>query len=558
MGLENHEAVSLALGSVSIFGQTLSACMRGFEKYNSAKDLSTDAIELRVNLEWTRSRLETWSEGWDIENGSHLSNPHFQKYGQMTINHLVFINYILAELGNVDDIFPTLRDAATYAPTSPAISLARLSRTAGVSLDELEALRRKIEQLDTDAGHVEKARWALEEKGPLKMAATVKGMVEDLFLQFPPPEGDVAGLLVKNKILQSDREEWLDAAARNAESNPVLSALTLLKVEALRLEQRATNMKSADPDRDFGVLVEEKIEGKRGTGKYFNQEERPYQLPILIEVKEVGNSLRTDDHHKRIRNIARLLSMKDKPSEMRTLDCIGVVSISERDSTIHKLLYQLPAPKFFTLSSVLSGRRNTLPLGKKFACAKILCRAVLYLHLAGWLHKGLRSDNVVFCAAEEADCDLAQPYLCGFEYSRQAAVPQDTAPVDDDVHNNLYRHPDVQGVPTFRIEYQRMHDVYALGMILLELGSSRSLRRLKKKYQESSQPLQNWTAEGFRTWILENINGTKSDFTLAPLMGEIYTEVVDACLRGFKNDDGRSFVETFFLKIVRRIDSCVA
>jgi len=106
---------------------------------------------------------------------------------------------------------------------------------------------------------------------------------------------------------------------------------------------------------------------------------------------------------------------------MRTLDCPGVVSVGDDRQTTYKLLYRPPSPGFFTLEAVLSAQRETptLPLGKKFACAKVLSRAVLWVHLAGWLHKSIRSDDVVFGGDDEAQVDLAEPYLCGFEYSRR-------------------------------------------------------------------------------------------------------------------------------------------
>ncbi len=41
-------------------------------------------------------------------------------------------------------------------------------------------------------------------------------------------------------------------------------------------------------------------------------------------------------------------------------------------------------------------------------------------------------------------------------------------------------------------------------------------------------------------------------------MGEIYSDVVRVCLNGLKKDDGRSFQETFFEKVVKKIDLCIA
>ena len=85
----------------------------------------------------------------------------------------------------------------------------------------------------------EKVRWALEDQGALKKVHTVK-----LFLQFPPPKEDRTAALVKNKDLQSSDGSKLDAIARSAESDPLFASLTILKVEQLKLEGRAENLKS--------------------------------------------------------------------------------------------------------------------------------------------------------------------------------------------------------------------------------------------------------------------------------------------------------------------------
>lgn len=556
MNLQPSETAGLALGSLSLFGQTLTACVHGFERYSKFnKDLGTEFMDLQRNLVWARSRLATWASDWGIEQGRHLRDDRFQKYVEMATSHLSWISYLLAMLDKDEEAFPTMGTAGSHAK-APAAALARWSKTGDVSAEELKDLNEKIEKLNAEAGTAEKARYYLADGRAASMVGRVKSMVEDLFLQFPPPRDDVAASLVRNRGLQSNDLVSLDTVARSAELDPALAALALLKLERMRLEQRAGQLASTDPEDPDSVIVEgsEVWSGSRGTAMYFNAEKLPRRVPVVVEKKEVPGERRYERHHERIHNVARLLSMKDKPSEMRTLDCLGVVSVRDETLTTYKLLYRLPAGRISTLKGILSVQREepTLSLGKKFTCAKVLCRAVLWVHLAGWLHKDIRSDNIVFCADDKSDFNLAEPYLCGFEYSRFIAAPLDTEPLAGDADNNLYRHPDVQGLPedsrgTERPEFDQAHDVYALGMVLFELGSRRSLQRLKEKYEKSSG--QRWSAQPFREWIvaqeLEN---------LTPRVGEIYTDVVRICLNGLKRDDGRSFQETFFKKIVKKID----
>ncbi|KAL2132941.1 hypothetical protein VTI74DRAFT_3131 [Chaetomium olivicolor] len=545
MGLQPSETAGLTLGSLSLFGQTLTACVHGFERYSKVKDLGTEFTEIQRNLVWARSRLATWASDWGIEQGRHLNDDRFQKYVEMATSDLTWINYLLAKLDKEEEAFPTMETAGGHAK-APVAALARWSKTGDVSAEELKDLTEKIQKLNAEAGTVEKFRYYLVDGRAASMVDRVKSMVEDLFLQFPPPRDDIAASLVRNRVLQSSNLATLDAATRSAELDPTLAALTLLKVERLRLEQRAGQLASADPEDPSSVIVDGSEACSRAV------------FPVLVEKKEVPSEQRYERHHERIRNVARLLSMKDKPQEMRTLNCLGVVSVGDETLTTHKLLYRLPAARFFTLKDILSGQRKdpTLPLGKKFAWAKVLCRAVLWVHLAGWLHKDIRSDNVVFCANDESQINLAEPSLCGFEYSRLIAAPLDTEPLAGDAGNNLYRHPDVQGLPedsrgTERPEFEHTHDVYALGMTLLELGSHRSLQGLKEKYEKTFG--QRWSAQPFREWIVaEKLEA------LVPRMGEIYTDVIRVCLNGLKRDDGRSFQESFFEKVVKKIDLCMA
>lgn len=46
--------------------------------------------------------------------------------------------------------------------------------------------------------------------------------------------------------------------------------------------------------------------------------------------------------------------------------------------------------------------------------------------------------------------------------------------------------------------------------------------------------------------------------SLVPRIGEIYTDAVRVCLKGLNRDNGRSFQETFFDKIVKKMDLCIA
>src|SRR4051812_11350313 len=115
----SSENAGLALGSLSLFAQTLTACVHGFERYSKFnKDLGTEFTDLQTNLVWVRRRLASWADDWGIEEGRHHHDDRFQKYIGMATGHLAWINYLLATLDKEEEAFPTMEAAGGHARTS--------------------------------------------------------------------------------------------------------------------------------------------------------------------------------------------------------------------------------------------------------------------------------------------------------------------------------------------------------------------------------------------------------------------------------------------------------
>lgn len=108
-------------------------------------------------------------------------------------------------------------------------------------------------------------------------------------------------------------------------------------------------------------------------------------------------------------------------------------------------------------------------LSLRIKMAKDLANTVQYLHATNWLHKGLRSDNILFPSLLGQD-SLAF-WLSGFDYSRPMNDEVTELASKDRAHE-LYRHPDVQfDVPRDGpYGFKNFHDVYSLGVVLFEIG----------------------------------------------------------------------------------------
>lgn len=116
---------------------------------------------------------------------------------------------------------------------------------------------------------------------------------------------------------------------------------------------------------------------------------------------------------------------------------------------------------------------------------------------------------------------------------------------DFEVEPNLYRHPNRQGRPTH--QFSRLHDIYALGVVLLEIGLWVTLSRLmeaKIREAENSGRLPN------RKKVAEDLM-TLAAQGLPKEMGVGYTKAVLACLKGdFRGTEGPALAVDFQEKVV--------
>jgi hypothetical protein len=123
------------------------------------------------------------------------------------------------------------------------------------------------------------------------------------------------------------------------------------------------------------------------------------------------------------------------------------------------------------------------PLELRLRLASTLCTTLSELYLSGWLHKGIRADNILFPAAGailqpshhppagEMARILASPLVCGFDYSRHEsewATIDKARMAGGDVGAAMYRHPNYQGEAAqgYKVQY----DIYAVGLVLVEIA----------------------------------------------------------------------------------------
>lgn len=120
-----------------------------------------------------------------------------------------------------------------------------------------------------------------------------------------------------------------------------------------------------------------------------------------------------------------------------------------------------------SLREQLLNTKRPSSLTQRFDLAKDLANSVGYVHTFGFVHKNIRPESVLSFRSGEGRRPFST-FLIGLDtFRREEAF---TLRIGDSfIEKNLYRHPSRQGLSPTR-EYAMQHDIYSLGVCLLELG----------------------------------------------------------------------------------------
>ncbi|KAK2002568.1 hypothetical protein LX36DRAFT_567942, partial [Colletotrichum falcatum] len=224
---------------------------------------------------------------------------------------------------------------------------------------------------------------------------------------------------------------------------------------------------------------------------------------------------------------------------------------------------------------LLKGRTSSL--NRILDMAKQLARAVSYIHSLDFVHKNIRPETILVFpdSSSESLPPLGSAYLLGFDSFRNVSFH--TMRVGDDSWDrNLYRHPTRQGVQV-QDTYIMQHDIYSLGVCLLELGLRESFVEYRARPDEPMADRIPWNglnldldAISFRPGNAQTAKVKDELVRLAksqlPLqMGDRYTSVVITCLtcldsdneefggEDMKDDDGILVGVRFIEKVLVRL-----
>ncbi|MCJ1415984.1 hypothetical protein MMC32_002319 [Xylographa parallela] len=293
--------------------------------------------------------------------------------------------------------------------------------------------------------------------------------------------------------------------------------------------------------------------------------------PVLVELKEYASNEVDDDEletlqevqdfdETQVHQLASMLASADQAS-LHTLPLKGYLrqNITDR-SRRYAFVYDFPKSASeitpTSLHEMISSSEPSarLSLPAHFLIARTIATTLGTLHADGWVHKSIRSHNFIFFRSTGANSGFTEPYLIGFEYSRLETEESEST-WDDDAGKNFYRHPERQGPPL--VTFTKRHDIYALGLVLLEIGLWRTLSDI---WEDSRDRIQKRTGKipplNRRLNVEYFMEAAKHN--LAHTMGEAYAKAVMTCLELRRDETNQEYEErqatAFYVNVLRNLD----
>jgi hypothetical protein len=213
------------------------------------------------------------------------------------------------------------------------------------------------------------------------------------------------------------------------------------------------------------------------------------------------------------------------PETFGTMKCKGLVRLTQSSSL--GFIFRVP-DGFDTIRSLrelLQSGKIPSTLTTRLEIAQQLVTAVYYVHLYEFVHKNICPENILSLGKSAME---SKPLVClvGFQVIRHADGKTNTAKLSG--KNKLYQHPLRQ--EAHRPDYIMQHDMYSLGVCLLEIGLWQSLAASDSEgaLNNSVEDLQDGN-EASPVSVKDHMVGL-SRGRLRVIMGDKYSKVVETCL----------------------------
>lgn len=504
-------------GIVGLIGfslKILQDCVVGIELISTARNFGTNADRYRARLDWEKFRLIRWGDTVEDARRDASSSKRNLDWARIQ-DVLAQLEVLLTDSEKLEQRFHLELDDETVSKIG-----ARMSTDAEKCTYFNRIMRRirpeprlvSAQDINSKASVWIRSRWAISGRTKLNeliqeitmfvgklwgyldeqdMAFMVKGM-QYLLGEAISRTSNLSDIKLLNDMLNSS------SATQHSQSivRPV-AALGMLKEKRLALGIDVSTMgENADegpPTSQQGrkVTIPRSVRIKSGevirgeSGSPIREIATYRNKPVLLEWKRIQPGLEEKLKY-RVEALGLLLNEAHE-SPLGCLPCAGF--FEDIGSDRYAFVFELPLTASGTGDGISRSELLSLyawigtdkvpkpTLEERIAMATSLVGTVRQLHVIGWLHKAIRSENVLFCylaGSSPSSKEISGPYLAGFSYARAAQPTEFSERPDADPEVNIYCHPESMGSQpkTFRKGF----DMYALGLVLLEIGLWQRLR----------------------------------------------------------------------------------
>ncbi|CAG8372985.1 unnamed protein product [Penicillium salamii] len=301
----------------------------------------------------------------------------------------------------------------------------------------------------------------------------------------------------------------------------------------------------------------------------------------IVDTIELGQATRVRDVARDARVLATKLSQAD-PLAFGLFQCKGIVTVTRRDDSLasplqvgselsppslsgarspspnhrrysqFQIIFRIPQgmEALKSLRAMLRKPDEHMSLSWKILMARELAKAVNYVHTFAFVHKNIRPESVL--CFEDPRGAHSHAFLVGFDAFR-ATDAGTVMGGDMSWDRNVYRHPNRQGMDPSE-KYTMQHDIYSLGVCLLEIGLWESFVEYTNQAEFHGPPqakfgklyynFRNWSSgKGARAsfpalaFELKDYLVEQAHTRLYPRMGDRYAQIVVSCLTCLDDDN---------------------
>ncbi|KAL8792123.1 MAG: hypothetical protein Q9195_005298 [Heterodermia aff. obscurata] len=541
----------LGLGALSLAFQLFAGCIKGFVLLSTAQHIGKDSSTLVCMLNLQEIQLTEWARRACL-----LSVPHEldrRLNGAIVQAVLKELESLLLDTEKLKSRYNLGFQAASFSATAscPPVSPSGGILDLAISDETRRDVLFKARLIQNRNTLPQRLRWATVDKSKFEeYVDQIRMFVQELWRLLDPLRQDemVTGLqqVLSHVVGMSHKLEELNALKDTLENSSIISgssssgspnaplaSAAAIKAFTLGFGDAAGHVPSAAvsshipqlrPDKTAFQLISTEIreftaiQGNPDMGIAKYEETVVFVerkgLPVHSRSKIMG----------RVQDLAILLGAPKHP-EFRALRCKGIAL--ETSASRIAYVFEMPGSSTFqppvSLKTYFKGNPSVTD---RLKLALRITQSVRYFHMAGWLHKNLRSENIILFSP----FSLAHPTLAGFTFSRQDSPSQISEQPSADPQRDIYRHPDAMGEPAESFSVAK--DVYALGTILLEIGEWRSLKYLVEQVVDlRKSDIALVQLAKIQPFLLdENAKGGLA--TLRFRMGDIYAAVTKMMLTG--------------------------